>query len=87
MSWPRICFGGAWQSRVAAPTAALLLAVIESNSCWPPTAIRQLTRRRLEFEKNLAVEKRDFGAIEYMLRKGQRQLEIYADPGIRDVHR
>ncbi|KAF2141839.1 uncharacterized protein K452DRAFT_298501 [Aplosporella prunicola CBS 121167] len=42
---------------------------------------------RQEFEKNLAIEKRDFAAIEYMLRRGHRQLEIYEDPGIRDVHR
>ncbi|KAL1640346.1 hypothetical protein SLS58_007019 [Diplodia intermedia] len=42
---------------------------------------------RQEFEKSLALEKRDFGAIEYMLRRGHRQLEIYEDPGIRDIHR
>lgn len=46
-----------------------------------------LTQRRQEFERNLGIEKRDFGAIEYMLRRGQRQLEIYEDPGIRDIHR
>ncbi|KAK8158967.1 hypothetical protein IWX90DRAFT_377871 [Phyllosticta citrichinensis] len=40
-----------------------------------------------EFEKNISIGKRDFGAIEYMLRKGHRQLEIYEDPGIRDIHR
>ncbi|KAK7532102.1 uncharacterized protein J3D65DRAFT_670737 [Phyllosticta citribraziliensis] len=40
-----------------------------------------------EFEKNMSIGKRDFGAIEYMLRKGHRQLEIYEDQGIRDIHR
>ncbi|KAK8165758.1 complex 1 protein-domain-containing protein [Phyllosticta citribraziliensis] len=42
---------------------------------------------REEFEKNMSIGKRDFGAIEYMLRKGHRQLEIYEDQGIRDIHR
>lgn len=42
---------------------------------------------RQEFDKNLSIGKKDFSAIEYMLRKGQRQLEIYKDPGIRDIHR
>ncbi|KAK8180199.1 hypothetical protein HDK77DRAFT_383943 [Phyllosticta capitalensis] len=42
---------------------------------------------RQEFEKNMSIGKRDFGAIEYVLRKGHRQLEIYEDPGIRDIHR
>jgi succinate dehydrogenase assembly factor 1 len=31
------------------------------------------------------VSKKDFGAIEYLLRKGQRQLEMYAAPGIRNI--
>lgn len=35
----------------------------------------------------MSIGKRDFGAIEYVLRKGHRQLEIYEDPGIRDIHR
>ncbi|PSR97560.1 complex 1 protein-domain-containing protein [Coniella lustricola] len=40
---------------------------------------------RAEFNKNLAIEKRDFAAIEFLLRKGQRQLEAYSAPGIRDI--
>ncbi|KAF2757053.1 hypothetical protein EJ05DRAFT_501595 [Pseudovirgaria hyperparasitica] len=39
----------------------------------------------IEFRKNLSLNKKDFGSIEYMLRKGHRQLEIYSDPGIRNV--
>ena len=44
------------------------------------------TSCRAEFRENAAVDKRDFAAIEYMLRKGRRQLDTYASPGIRDVH-
>jgi succinate dehydrogenase assembly factor 1 len=41
---------------------------------------------RTEFQKSIGLDKKDFGAIEYLLRKGQRQLEMYASPGIRDIH-
>ncbi|PSS27723.1 hypothetical protein M430DRAFT_91718 [Amorphotheca resinae ATCC 22711] len=40
---------------------------------------------RSEFQKNITLDKRDFSAIEYLLRKGQRQLEIYSAPGIKDI--
>jgi len=40
---------------------------------------------RKEFEKNITIEKRDFAAIEYLLRKGRRQLEMYSSPGVKDV--
>ncbi|KFY18795.1 hypothetical protein V493_08336 [Pseudogymnoascus sp. VKM F-4281 (FW-2241)] len=40
---------------------------------------------RHEFEKNIGLNKKDFGAIEYLLRKGNRQLEMYASPGIKDI--
>ncbi|KAL9099110.1 MAG: hypothetical protein Q9163_005336 [Psora crenata] len=40
-----------------------------------------------EFEKHMALNKKDFGAIEYLLRKGQRQLEMYSAPGIKDIRR
>ncbi|KAH8657530.1 hypothetical protein BGZ60DRAFT_383722 [Tricladium varicosporioides] len=40
---------------------------------------------RSEFEKSIRLDKKDFGAIEYLLRKGQRQLEMYSQPGIRDI--
>ena len=42
---------------------------------------------RSEFMKNMALDKKDFSAIEYLLRRGQRQLEIYASPGIRNILR
>ncbi|KAK4105880.1 hypothetical protein N658DRAFT_415979 [Parathielavia hyrcaniae] len=40
---------------------------------------------RTEFEKNIKVDKRDFGAIEFLLRKGRRQLDMYASPGVKDI--
>lgn len=45
-----------------------------------------LTRCRAEFHKNQGVGKKDFGTIEYLLRRGRRQLETYQDPGIKDLH-
>lgn len=40
---------------------------------------------RSEFQKNATVGKKDFTAIEYLLRKGNRQLEMYSSPGIRNI--
>jgi len=40
---------------------------------------------RTEFRKNLNVSKKDFAAVEYLLRKGHRQLEMYSSPGIRNI--
>ncbi|KAJ5927817.1 hypothetical protein N7466_006773 [Penicillium verhagenii] len=40
---------------------------------------------RAEFQKHLSVSKKDFGTVEYLLRKGQRQLEMYSSPGIRNI--
>lgn len=42
---------------------------------------------RGEFMKNIALDKKDFSAIEYLLRRGQRQLEIYSSPRIRNIVR
>ncbi|CAD0110362.1 unnamed protein product [Aureobasidium uvarum] len=43
------------------------------------------TRKKPAFREHKDYDKKDFSAIEYMLRKGQRQLEIYSSPGIRNV--
>ncbi|KAL2260135.1 hypothetical protein VTK26DRAFT_5962 [Humicola hyalothermophila] len=40
---------------------------------------------RAEFEKNITIDRRDFGAIEFLLRKGRRQLEMYSSPGVKDI--
>lgn len=58
---------------------------------WPPVSLiscqvkRTNPTVRTEFEKNLGVEKRDFAAIEFLLRKGRRQLDSYSAPGIKDI--
>ena len=40
---------------------------------------------RREFDKNLSVDKKDFSAIEFLLRKARKQLETYAVPNIRNI--
>ncbi len=40
---------------------------------------------RAAFRDHQAVEKRDFAAIEFLLRKGRRQLDVMSSPGIKDV--
>ena len=42
---------------------------------------------RSEFNQNTALDKKDFAAIEYLLRKGQRQLENYSSAGIKNIVR
>ena len=42
---------------------------------------------RNEFEKARGLDKKDFGTIEFLLRKGRRQLETYADAGVKDIWR
>ncbi|KAF2499160.1 hypothetical protein BU16DRAFT_454250 [Lophium mytilinum] len=42
---------------------------------------------RKEFREHIHLNKKDFSTIEYMLRRGNRQLEIYADPGITNISR
>lgn len=42
---------------------------------------------RSEFSQHLTLDKKDFSAIEYYLRKGERQLETYASPGIKNIMR
>ncbi|KAF1845706.1 uncharacterized protein K460DRAFT_312376 [Cucurbitaria berberidis CBS 394.84] len=41
---------------------------------------------KAEFQKHVHVGKKDFGTIEYLLRRGRNQIELYSDPGIRDIH-
>ena len=40
---------------------------------------------RKEFKQHAQIDKKDFSAVEFLLRKGQRQLEIYAEPGIKNI--
>lgn len=41
---------------------------------------------REEFEKARDLDKKHFASIEFLLRKGHRQLETYSEPGIKDIH-
>lgn len=73
------------------PTARSLER-LERRKIWQLLTLGfQVTRKhfeafaRSEFNKNLAIEKRDFAAIEFLLRKGRRQLESYSAPGIKDI--
>ena len=52
-----------------------------------PTANRPHfeTFARREFERNIIMDKKDFGAIEFLLRKGQRQLETYEPSNITNI--
>ncbi|KAK5114082.1 hypothetical protein LTR62_002651 [Meristemomyces frigidus] len=52
-----------------------------------PTETRANFERftRKEFGKNMALDKKDFGTIEFLLRKGTRQLEIYEQAGVRNI--
>jgi len=40
---------------------------------------------RAEFDKSIMVSKKDFTAIEFLLRKGRRQLDLYSQSSIRDI--
>ncbi|KAI8890680.1 hypothetical protein K501DRAFT_168006 [Backusella circina FSU 941] len=40
---------------------------------------------RKEFKEH-NIKRSDFATIEYMLRKGQKQLETYSQKGIKDIH-
>ena len=49
------------------------------------TQLTNAPLHRQEFRKNLDISKKDFTAIEYLVRKGHRQLEMYSNPGIRNI--
>lgn len=61
---------------------------MHGTSLFPrrPIPALRLRRPRAEFQKHISVNKKDFGAVEYLLRKGHRQLEMYASPDIRNIH-
>jgi succinate dehydrogenase assembly factor 1 len=44
-----------------------------------------LTKIRREFKEHQSVDKKDFGAIEHLLRMGTRKLELYSSPGIKNI--
>jgi succinate dehydrogenase assembly factor 1 len=42
---------------------------------------------RSEFRQHLSVDKKDFSAIEHLLRAGNRQLETLQSEGVRNIRR
>jgi succinate dehydrogenase assembly factor 1 len=40
---------------------------------------------RREFKHNQSVDKKDFAAVEHLLRMGNRKLELYSSPGITNI--
>lgn len=55
-------------------------------SCLPCAILADLPgTSRLEFNKSITLDKKDFNTIEYLLRKGQRQVDMYSSPGIKDI--
>lgn len=79
--------------RMFGGTSSHLLGMsgLQINSLNIGRSMREVLTRllscRSEFQEHIKLDKKDFGAIEYLLRKGQRQLEIYSSPGIRNVMR
>ncbi|KAJ5678603.1 hypothetical protein N7462_006847 [Penicillium macrosclerotiorum] len=76
---PSVC---ATPLRSSPPTNRLFFCLGQDSQ---PNFKRYARRLSAEFQKHLSVNKKDFGTIEYLLRKGQRQLEMYASPGIRNI--
>ncbi|KAK7923393.1 Complex 1 LYR [Apiospora marii] len=58
-----------------------------SSHCIGSVSARLVQNQRSEMNKSIQIDKRDFAAIEFLLRKGRRQLEVYSAPGITDIHR
>ncbi|KAK9366640.1 hypothetical protein V1509DRAFT_629146 [Lipomyces kononenkoae] len=52
----------------------------------PPESKRNfLIFTRQQFEQHINISKSDFTTIEYLLRKGRHQLEIYSNKGVRNI--
>jgi succinate dehydrogenase assembly factor 1 len=54
-----------------------VIILMAANGAWD----------RSEFRAHFDLNKKDFGTIEYLLRRGRRQLDTYREEGIRDVLR
>ncbi|VVT53683.1 uncharacterized protein SAPINGB_P003697 [Magnusiomyces paraingens] len=44
---------------------------------------REFTRRN--FRKYSGMSRKEFGAIEHLIRKGKKMLELYTNPGVRNI--
>ncbi|PWW76138.1 hypothetical protein C7212DRAFT_189288 [Tuber magnatum] len=54
-----------------------------------PTEVQNNFRNyaRASFRAHLDVNQRDFATIEHLLRVGRRKLEVYSQPGIKNISR
>lgn len=41
---------------------------------------------RENFRQYTGMSRKEFGAIEHLVRKGKKMLELYTNPGVRNVH-
>ena len=65
-----------------------LCTVCSRLAChWVTAALTAMDANRDQFRANLKLPKKDFATIEYLLRRGRRQLELYSAPGIRNISR
>lgn len=61
-----------------------LRAASEKPASTRPNFVSYIRR---EFRKNqTSVDKKDFGAVEFLLRMGHRKLETYMEAGVKDIH-
>ncbi|EHY52007.1 hypothetical protein HRR83_003428 [Exophiala dermatitidis] len=53
-----------------------------------PEATRENFRNvaRREFRKHQMIDRKDFAAVETLLRMGTRKLELYSSDGVKDIH-
>ncbi|KAF1815912.1 hypothetical protein P152DRAFT_389959 [Eremomyces bilateralis CBS 781.70] len=71
------------QREVLALYQRCILASKRKPTVLPGALIRPLTFAcRSEFRRYADVDRKDFGTIEFLLRKGRRQLEILDSPGV-----
>ncbi|PUU74251.1 hypothetical protein B9Z19DRAFT_468416 [Tuber borchii] len=42
---------------------------------------------RENFQAHLDIDRRDFATIEHLLRAGRRKLEVYSQPGVKNISR
>ncbi|KAM3503879.1 hypothetical protein MY10362_003910 [Beauveria mimosiformis] len=52
---------------------------------YPNAPLDRIFKLLREFAKSRDIDKRDFAAIEFLLRKGKRQLQVYSSNGIKDI--
>ncbi|KAL1923423.1 uncharacterized protein VTP21DRAFT_8403 [Calcarisporiella thermophila] len=63
------------------------------RDCWRAARSKPLQSRphwyqfiREQFRQHQNIPRSDFNTVEYYVRRGRRQLEIYSQPSITDIH-